>query len=194
MPKFDKILLVLDLDETLVHATRNPLFENWDFEVFDYKIFIRPGLISFLETCTNHFELGIWSSASDDYVKEVVERIVPDHIPLHFVWGRSRCTRKINYELMEDQGYYDPDNHLYFIKRLYKLKNRVNGGLERMLIVDDTPRKCMENYGNAIYPLEFDGNPEDKELNYLAEYLTTLANEKNVRTIEKRWWRKSIKK
>ena len=58
-----------------------------------------------------------------------------------------------------------------------------------MIIVDDTPHKCIENYGNAIYPNEYLGEIDDTELLFLAKYLKTLKDATNVRTIEKRGWR-----
>ena len=46
------------------------------------------------------------------------------------------------------------------------------------------------NYGNAIYIKEFTGDVNDCELRHLYNYLLTLKTVKNVRTIEKRGWRK----
>lgn len=64
----DKILLILDLDETLIHASRKVLDRKADFEVFDYHIYKRPFLDEFLQKVKSNFMLAIWSSASDEYV------------------------------------------------------------------------------------------------------------------------------
>ena len=61
--------------------------------------------------------------------------------------------------------------------------------LERILIVDDTPHKSTDNFGNAIYPKEFKGESTDNELKLLAQYLKTLKDKENVRRLEKRNWR-----
>jgi RNA polymerase II subunit A small phosphatase-like protein len=58
-----------------------------------------------------------------------------------------------------------------------------------VLIVDDTPRKCIHNYGNAIYVREYEGQVDDDELLHLGRYLSTLKDADNVRTLEKRGWR-----
>ena len=42
-----KILVVLDLDETLIHATKNELDRKADFQVFDYHVYKRPFLKKF---------------------------------------------------------------------------------------------------------------------------------------------------
>ncbi|MEM6965470.1 MAG: NIF family HAD-type phosphatase, partial [Bacteroidota bacterium] len=54
---------------------------------------------------------------------------------------------------------------------------------------DDSPHKCQDNFGNAIYPKEFKGERDDQELKLLLKYLQKLKDEKNVRRIEKRNWK-----
>ncbi|WP_196888480.1 HAD family hydrolase [Aureivirga sp. CE67] len=185
-----KKLLILDIDETLVHANENPENEDWHFELQKYKVYKRPFLDEFLEAIQNHFEIAVWSSASDDYVEEIVKLIFPENYPLKFVWGRSRCTINRNlygFDLLDN--YIDYSNHYNYVKVLKKVKKYFGFALEEMLIVDDTPSKSKYNYGNAIYPKEFTGNTEDNELKYLSKYLITLKDVENVRTIEKRNWR-----
>lgn len=186
------ILLILDLDENLIHATSSPPNENWNFEVFGYKVYKRPGLAQFIDKIKTEFDIAVWSSASDDYVKEVVKRIFPDDYELKFVWGRSKCIRRIDYESVEDYGYFDEDNHLNYIKPLKKVKKSFKYSLDRMLIIDDTPEKCKDNYGNAIYSKEFTGDPADNELELLWKYLSLVKNEPNMRVIEKRGWRSKV--
>ena len=45
----EKILLILDVDETLVFATEKELSRKADFIVFDYHVYKRPYLNQFLE-------------------------------------------------------------------------------------------------------------------------------------------------
>jgi len=63
---------------------------------------------------------------------------------------------------------------------------------KKILIVDDTPEKSARNYGNAIYPNVFEGDPEDQELVALSKYLLSLKNKDNVRHFEKRNWKLKI--
>lgn len=189
----EKILLILDLDETLIYATEKQLERKSDFNIFNYFVYQRPYLQEFLNEVKDNFMLAIWSSASDDYVEEIVKRIIPDEIDLEFVWGRSRCTYKRNMQI-DEYGYYGNDysNHYHYIKPLKKLKKK-GYILEKILIVDDTPHKSKDNYGNAIYPEEFKGEINDEELDKLSKYLDTLKDVLNVRHIEKRNWRNKIK-
>ena len=190
MPTDSKqLLVILDLDETLIHATKTPLYSGWDFELAQYKIYVRPGLSQFLKRLKDSFRVAVWSSASDDYVNQVVEKIFPHGYPLEFIWGRTYCTLKHDESILEQYGYSDYYNHLNYVKPLIKVKKKGIAPLEKMLIIDDTPAKSRLNYGNAIYPSEFHGQPEDNELAILADYLETLKSAENVRTIEKRNWR-----
>lgn len=181
----EKILLILDLDETLIHATKTELETAPDFQVFGYNIYIRPFLLEFLNQMQKDFHLAIWSSASDTYVQEVVKRIIPSEISVAFVWGRSRCTPR---RVFEGDELLD---HYHYIKPLKKVKKK-GYKLGRILIIDDSPHKSEENYGNAIYPKAFFGDRKDNELRLLAKYLDTLKSVGNVREIEKRGWRNMI--
>ena len=189
-PPRDRILLVLDLDETLIRASEVPLERAADFAVYGYHVYRRPFLAEFLTACARHFELAVWSSASDAYVEAVVERIFPDPSALHFVWGRSRAT--LRRSIGDVDGYMlDPWDHQHYLKPLAKVK-KAGWRLERVLIVDDTPAKCVRNYGNAVYARPWEGEPDDVELKLLAHYLAGLRDVANVRTIEKRRWRESV--
>ena len=171
------ILLILDLDETLVHATEGPLGHDHDFTVGPYVVYRRPHLDEFLATCSVCFRLAVWSSASDVYVRDVIGRIITPGIGLAFAWGRSRCVRRFNPES------YETD----YLKDLKKVK-RVGYDLRRVLIIDDTPRKVRRHYGNAVYVPPFTGNLEDRTLPRLAGYLASLRDEPDVRVLEKRGW------
>ena len=167
------ILLILDLDETLVYATEEPLGREHDFRVGPYFVYRRPHLAEFLASCSTGFRLAVWSSATEEYVRPVVERIMPDGIKPAFTWGRSRCVRRYDHEQYED----------YHLKDLKKVK-RMGYRLERVLIADDTPRKVQRHFGNAVYVPPFFGDTEDKTLPRLANYLISLRDVANVRTVE----------
>jgi TFIIF-interacting CTD phosphatase-like protein len=177
----DRILLILDLDETLVHATEQPLGRPHDFLVGPYFVYRRPHLDAFLTTGSARFRLAIWSTAGDEYVREVVERIIPAGVELAFAWGRGRCVRRYHAEWFEDE----------FLKDLKKVK-RMGNPLERVLIVEDTPRKVHRHYGNAIYVPPYLGAADDDVLPRLACYLDSIHRAPNVRVIEKRGWMQAV--
>lgn len=171
-------LLILDLDETLIYASEKELDFLADFQFDKYFVYKRPYLDKFLIEISKYFTIGIWSSAEDIYVNQIVQKIKPQSINFEIIWGRSRCSLKRNETF--DTYFYE--------KRVDKLKKK-GFNLEQILIVDDTPEKSRNNYGNAIYINEFKGDNSDKELIYLFDYLLTLKNVENVRSIEKRNWK-----
>jgi RNA polymerase II subunit A small phosphatase-like protein len=153
-----KILLILDLDETLIHATATKLGDDYAFQIYHYYVYKRPGLDAFIASCAEKFQLAVWSSASDDYVAEVVKQIFPAYIKLAFVWGRSRCTPLVLSQI-DDYGYYNSDglSHYEYAKLIKKVR-RLGFDVNRILIVDDIPEKVRNCYRNAIYPTPFLGN------------------------------------
>lgn len=177
----DNILLILDLDETLLHATETPLEIPYSFTYADYFIYKRPYLEEFLKMISVDFDIAIWSSADDRYVEEIVAKMKPSTVDFTFVWGRSRCTTRRDYRL---------DTYVHE-KRLKKVKKQ-GYAIERMLIVDDSPEKTRDNFGNAIYINPFEGNQDDQELQLLSTYLRSLKDLPNVRSLEKRGWRNQI--
>ena len=178
-PKTPK-LLVLDLDETLVHATETPLAHPEDFRVGPYHVYLRPHLADFLQQVFAHFEVGVWTASGETYAGEIVSRIFPQD-KLAFIWSSARCTMTRDWVT----GGYQT------IKNLQKLKSR-GYPLASIIAVDDTPAKYARSYGNLVTVREFLGERDDAELPLLARYLATLADVPNVRSVEKRRWRERL--
>ena len=173
-------LLVLDLDETLVHATETPLAGNADFRTGPYHVYLRPYLQGCVDVVFADFKVGIWTASGDAYAAQIVERVFTGH-PLEFVWSSRRCTLARDWSTGEYQT----------LKNLRKLK-RKGYPLEHIIAVDDTPAKHARSYGNLVAVREFLGDPADTELPLLAAYLKQLATVPNVRVVEKRRWREQV--
>ena len=60
-------LLILDLDETLMHAREIPLEWTEDFRIGPYFAYRRPFLENFLERVSKSFRLAVWTSSSPEY-------------------------------------------------------------------------------------------------------------------------------
>lgn len=170
-------LLILDLDETLFHASLQPLLIGSDF-VTDtgYHVYVRPYLVEFLAFCFENFDVAVWTSATQLYAEEIVNQLFPNPKALQFLWHRQHCITRFNPE----SGQYD------FIKDLQKVK-RKGFDLNAVLAVDDSPEKLARQYGNLIQVNPFFGIA-DQELFYLKRYLMVLKDKDNIRKIEKRAW------
>lgn len=170
-------LLILDLDETLLHASEGLLGRFPDLQVGYYSIYVRPHAQAFVQTVAKWYELAVWTSASREYALQLVEHIFPDPPQLHFIWTRERCTRV-----------YDPDsNERYWVKDLKKVR-RKGYSLKQVLVLDDSPEKLERHYGNWLPIPPYFGEPDDSELLELLPFLEYLSQQENVRTIEKRNW------
>ena len=175
-------LLILDLDETLIHGRRSPLDHEPDFIIDgQFYIYRRPHLESFLRFAFAHFKVAVWTSASEPYAKAVLDVIIPKDCELEFVWSNKRCTKRKNLETWDE----------YWVKNLNKVKKQ-GYNLESVLMIDDTPHKLSKNYGNYIQVSPFEGADCDDELLLLVQYLPSLFDAENVRTIEKRGWKKNL--
>jgi TFIIF-interacting CTD phosphatase-like protein len=174
-------LLIVDLDETLIYATETPLSRKEDFFVAPYYVYKRPNLQPFLTTCLKWFELAIWTSSSPDYATEIVAAIFKDPESLSFIWASNRCSIA-----------YDPEYCEHYYRKTLKKAKRKGYRLESIIVVDDTPRKWEQSYGNLIQISPFEGDETDEELKYLLFYLDKLRHEKNIRAIDKRFWRNQL--
>jgi RNA polymerase II subunit A small phosphatase-like protein len=172
------MLLILDLDETLMHASEAPLGRPHDFLVAEYYVYKRPHVHDFLAFCRAHFAVAVWTSSTADYAVDVVRELFGNDYPLEFVWARDRCTPRYRPET----GTSDWE------KNLQKVRRR-GYALERVIAVDDSPQKLVRSYGNLVRVRPFEGDPADGELPELARYLLRLRDVPNVRAVEKRNWR-----
>ncbi len=138
----------------------------------------RPYVSEFLAYCSQNFNLAIWTAASLTYAKIIAEKLFKD-IELEFIWSKEQCTKEYDAELME-----------YFaIKNLNKLKQH-GYKMPEILIIDNTPETAIKNYGNLIQIKDWEGDREDTELLKLVDYLDTIKNHEDIRTIDKRNWNK----
>ena len=175
-----KKLLVFDLDETLIHATDKSDYKH-HFIVGPYIVFKRPYLEKFLNFCDEYFEIGIWTSSTEDYANGIIEEIIPEHIDIRFLWSRDRCIREMNHETDE----------IHWVKDLKKLK-RKGYSLSNIVVIDDSPEKLKRQYGNLVKVEPFFGDNDDTELEKLEDFLKTLTNVENIRIIEKRNWKRYV--
>lgn len=177
-PLADRHLLILDLDETLIYGTEEPLERPHDFQVGPYSVYRRPFLAEFLEQAFEWYEVAVWSSAGTAYVEGVVQHAIPRPERLRFVWSSRRCTQRYHWE----------ERTYYWLKDLKKVK-KAGYPLERVLVLDDTPAKLERHYGNLLRLPPFMGEMEDTALRDVLPFLDTLRTVENLRKIEKRFWR-----
>ena len=75
----------------------------------------------------------------------------------------------------------------YYAKNLSKLR-KLGFALERILMVDDSPEKLAQHYGNHIRVSPFTGDESDSELRDLLPFLESLRTAKLFRQKTKGDW------
>jgi Dullard-like phosphatase family protein len=142
--------LVLDLDETLVH------FVQGDDDSNDI-VQIRPGAEQFIEDLAEYYEIIIFTVAKQDYADIVIDGV--------------DSSRKVSGRLYRNHTIRLGDG---YVKDLSKLGR----DLTKTLIVDN----CAENFrlqpNNGLRIKDFEGDPEDNELEYLKEDLIEMIEKK----------------
>lgn len=173
----DQLLVILDLDETLVHSPDAPLSRPPDFAAGPYPVYERPGLRPFLDALFARYAVAVWTAAGHDYASAVLDHVTPPGAAFAFFWSSERCTRRFDHETRQH----------FTVKRLRKVA-KLGYDLNRVVMVDDSPEKHVLNYGNLVHIAPFLGALDDHHLAALLPYLAHLAETPNVRAIEKRHW------
>lgn len=176
MTPFSK-LLVLDLDETLLHTTEQCISRPPDFRIDGYVVYKRPGVQEFLDWCFTSFQdVGLWTAGTLSYGHEVLPHLCNPK-RFSFIWGRERCGTQVDFESREQ----------HWVKDIKKLC-RLGYCKEQILCVDDTPRNFARSYGNYIRVSPFMGDLDDRELFRLTRYLLDIGQTPDVRSVDKRTW------
>lgn len=146
MPK----LLILDLDETLIHSTRQPLPDQEQVgTVLDgrYHLYIRPGVHELVQRTREIYSLAVWTAAVPEYAAEVVTQVLPG-VDLAFVWARPQCTPGF-------RGWHKDLDH---VTEAFQYDPR------DILMIEDTPENLRHHRRNCVQVRPWYGDPADQEL------------------------------
>jgi RNA polymerase II subunit A small phosphatase-like protein len=153
-------LVVFDLDETLVHATKETLAYIYDFEVPPYHVYIRPFAAELISFTAKHFDIAVWSSSSQEYVEIVTAKLFGTQFPTEFAWAVQRCVQRV-----------DPRTNGYvYIKDLRKVQKH-GYTVDEIVMLDDSPEKLQRQPGRHLHVAPFTGDKDDRELLSVIEKL-----------------------
>ena len=158
---FNQFTLVLDLDETLISMKKNnfELSENNNTlkNLIKTNLIYRPGLIDFLRSMKQIYELIIFSSGSIDYVKGVVNHIEKEEKFFDYVLYRKYMS-------------FDESGHSF------KNLNCLNRNLKNIIIVDDMAKnfKLHKRNGICIKPFKGDVISDKNTLFILGQILQKI--------------------
>ena len=147
-----KKLLLIDLDETLVHTefrTRENFKELDTFVkkskcyvktfsftddncVYYMDVFFRPYLKLFLQEISNYFDLAIFTAAMRNYADTILDYIDPENEYFKFRLYRDACIPIQNKLYIKDLRIikdYDPSNVILMDNSLYSFMNQPSNGM-----------------------------------------------------------------
>jgi Dullard-like phosphatase family protein len=153
--------LILDLDETLIHADFEGAFSQHDTLInFSYggedlvvPILIRPGLLEFLHNISQEFEIFVFTASVKEYADAVLNQLDPENKYFKFRFYRQHCT---NF------------NNKVFVKDLRILSNRQEHNL---ILVDNSLYSFANQISNGVLINSFYNDKDDRELFNLFSYL-----------------------
>eukprot|EP01026_Neomeris_dumetosa_P044008 TRINITY_DN36987_c2_g1_i2.p1 TRINITY_DN36987_c2_g1~~TRINITY_DN36987_c2_g1_i2.p1 ORF type:complete len:333 (-),score=38.46 TRINITY_DN36987_c2_g1_i2:115-1113(-) len=171
----NKKTLVLDLDETLVHSSFQPL-DNADYIIpvevegvnTDVYVLRRPHLDHFLEEVCQRFEVVVFTASLSKYADPLLD-LLDERKMVRWRLFRESC---VNY-----QGAY--------VKDLARLGRE----LRNVLIVDNSPNSYIFQPENAIPILAFIDDTRDQALLELLSLLVDLQPCYDVRDGLRKWQR-----
>jgi Dullard-like phosphatase family protein len=160
-PSKEKPLLLLDLDETLMHSgTSKKFLYNTKIkflmlngEEADLGINFRPFLFESLYLLNQIFELGIFTASRKSYADQILNLIDPNSELFKIRLYRKNCI---------------PISHEYFLKDLRVIGNRP---LDKVYLVDNNSYFFANNLENGIPIVSFFNDFNDTELIHLSFFL-----------------------
>ena len=168
----NKICLVFDIDETLLHYRPDDYLPNkfeYEENIFEKdRMVIRPGLkkfIDFVKSKGDKIVLGIWTYGTQEYAEKVAERISKKYNNsgqlFQFVYSRENMSPG----MLDKELDFIVDKHL-------------NLGITKAntFLVDNRPANVIhqKNINNGIIVESFEGKPNKKDAK-MFEKLQTIC-------------------
>ena len=122
-------LLVLDLDETLIHTAYAPIPSiELKAQRGYFYLYERPCLREFLDGCLAEYNLAIWSASKADYVRWIIRSTVLSEYRFVFVNTRKNCKR-----------IFGKDGRVEYQKDLSPYLSQY----EKVIMLDDVPKMVV---------------------------------------------------
>ena len=180
----NKKLLILDLDETLVHSDLDFLLK--DKKIYDTILYfdsegekniplpliIRPGLYEFLDFASKYFDLCVFTASDQDYADAIINYIEKDKKYFKLRLYRNNC-------IFIEPGLYIKDLRIFNSCR----------NLKDIIILDNSLFSFANQLNNGILITSFFDDKDDTFLNNAKEYLEYIQNEEDIREINKESFR-----
>ena len=188
-----KKLLLLDLDETLIHSEirdKNNYYilnklkdsTNCYHKIFSYyednyiyyfDIFFRPYLFDFLHEMQSYFDLGIFTASSKGYADTILNYIDPENKIFKYRLYREACISIQNYVFIKDLRIirnYEPSNVILIDNSLYSFINQPKNGMIFYSFYWDNKDDQLIKARNFLIKYVYNANDVREELDKWYEY------------------------
>lgn len=156
-----KKTMVLDLDETLVHAKFTETVEkpsNHFFKldtnniVLPVHVYVRPGAQDFIREMSKYYELVIFTASKPSYANKVIDLIDPDNLVAYRLF-RDSC---VEHTIINEEG----RTHSFWVKDM----SRMSRYIDDIVLIDNSPSTYIYQKENGMPITSWTGNEEDAEL------------------------------
>ncbi|CAD8104978.1 unnamed protein product [Paramecium sonneborni] len=162
-------LIVLDLDETLVHS-QFQIINGYDFSIdiivqgqlFKVYVTIRPGVYEFLEQLNEFYDIVFWTASLQEYADPVMDFIDPNNRAIGRMYRDSCTPLQIG---------------------LTKNLNKLGRDLKDIIIVDNSVLSFHLNPENGFQIKDFFFDKQDQELELNLPFFIWLSQLPDVRPV-----------
>jgi TFIIF-interacting CTD phosphatase-like protein len=122
-------LLILDLDETLIHTSYSPILgAELKAKKGLFYLYERPFLLQFLDRRSAEYDLAIWSASKAEYVRWIIKSTVLRDYKYVFINTRRHCQR-----ILGKNGSFE----------YYKDITPYHSKYENVVMLDDFPKMVV---------------------------------------------------
>jgi Dullard-like phosphatase family protein len=193
-----KKILLLDLDETLIHADFNNEYVNNttikydkiisfedENEIISVGIFIRNGLNIFLKELSKDFIIGIFTASSKNYADAIINYIDPNKDYIKFRLYRENCIQFNNISIKDLRILkgIDLKNVVLVDNSMYSFANQLNNGIlinSFYFDKNDVDLFSVMNYLKCYVNNADDIREVNKEFFSFEEFLKQLTEERLI--------------
>ena len=168
----DKPLLILDLDETLIHSDLEMKFEKHDkyLEISTgvIPLNIRPHIYDFLDYCLEYFEIAIYTASCSDYADPIIDYIENEKGKKYFKYRFYR-------------------EHCIYYKSLFLKDLSIFGKpMSQIIIIDNCLFSFAHYLDNGVLITSYYEDEEDLDLLSIIEFLkSSILESTDVRYVIK---------
>ena len=167
-------IALFDLDETLVHCTKDQKGLNGDSvniklptnKIVNVGLNIRPHWKEALDLIKNHYHIVVYTASHQSYADAVLDYLDKENKYFQYRLYRNHCVQ------------CNVNNIKFYVKDLDTLSEKYN--LKDIVLIDNSVLSFAYHLNNGIPIVPYIEQKEDSQLIMLAYYLLSIANFDNL--------------